>query len=65
MLESRLVELGLVPSKSDFTDGISTTNQIVVTNLKVIYYEWETAVELRSSSFLMKNITWMMTVARS
>ena len=33
MLEARLVSLGLVPAKHDFTNGISTSNQIVVTNL--------------------------------
>ena len=36
MFKSRLVSFGLIPSKENFANGISATDQIVVTNLKLI-----------------------------
>ena len=34
VFKSRSIEFGLIPAECNFANGISTTNQIVVTNLK-------------------------------
>ena len=66
VFESRFVSLGLIPAQHNFTNGVTTTNHIVVTYLRKHKYIWYISIQHQEFNYLShRSVKEILTFSKS